>query len=189
MLAAVPVPVSEKLAGAATPVTLAVTVIAPVVVGCAVTLANPLLLVTAVAPDGKLTPVPAKLTVAPETAPPLEFFTIAISGLAKLVPTGELCPDPEDTAMLAGGAAVPVSEKLAGVATPVTLAITVIAPAVVGCAVTCAKPLLLVTAVAPDGKPTPVPAKLTVAPETGLLLASLTTTTNGLAKLVPTGEL
>jgi hypothetical protein len=182
------VPVSEKLAGVPTPETLAVTVSAPVAVGCAVTLAKPLLLVTAVAPDGKLTPLPAKVTVAPDTTPPDAFLTIATRGLVKFVPTGDVWPEPEDTAMLAGGAAVPVSEKLAGVPTPETLAVTVRAPVAVGCAVTLAKPLLLVTAVAPEGKLTPLPAKVTVAPDTTPPDAFLTIATSGLVKFVPTGE-
>ena len=70
---------------------------------------------------------------------------------------------------------VPVSEKLAGVLTPETLAVIVSDPLAVGCAVTLAWPLEFVTPVAPEGKLTLLPAKVTVAPETGLLFASFTT--------------
>ena len=180
-------PVSEKLAGLVTPATLAVMVSAPVAVGCAVTWAWPLLLVMAVAPEGKLTPVPAKVTVTPEIGLLLASLTTTTSGFVKLDPTAAVCPDPDITATLAAVPAVPVSEKLAGVVTPATVAVMVSAPVAVGCAVTWAWPLLLVTAVAPEGKVTPVPANVTVRPETGLLLASFTTTTSGLGKLVPTG--
>ena len=181
-------PVSEKLAGVLTPATLAVMAIAPVVVGSAVTCANPLLFVTAVAPDGKLAFDPAMVTVAPGTGLLLASFTTTTSGLANGVPLDALWPEPETTAMLAG-VPVPVSEKLAGVATPATLAVMVSEPLLVGCAVTCAIPLLLVTAVAPDGKLTPVPANVTVAPGTGLLPVSFTTTTSGLVNGLPIGAL
>ena len=49
-------------------------------------------------------------------------------------------------------AAVPISMKLAGVLTPITLANTVNEPALVGSAVTCARPLPLVLAVDPEGE-------------------------------------
>jgi hypothetical protein len=141
-----------------------------------------------VLPAGKLTPAPAKVTVVPDTGLLFPSFTTTTSGLVKLVPTCAVCPDPETTATLAAAPAVPVSEKVAGLLAPVTVAVTVIEPTEVGCAVTCATPLLFVTAVAPDGKLTPVPAKVTVTPEDGVL-PFITVTTNGLAKFVPTAAL
>jgi hypothetical protein len=80
------IPVSVKVAAGETPLTVAVTVNDPPLVGLAVTLACPLLLVVPVAPDGKLTPLPAKVTVTPGTKSPATSLTTAIKGLEKLLP-------------------------------------------------------------------------------------------------------
>jgi hypothetical protein len=88
--------------------------------------------------------------------------------------------------------AVLVSENVAGVATPLTLALTEYAPLVLlAVAVTWVWPLAFVTA----GElrlalaPLAGAVKVTVAPGTGLLEASNTVTTKGAAKAVPTAVL
>jgi hypothetical protein len=95
---------------------------------------------------------------------------------------------------MAAGAGRLVSEKFAGVVTPTTDALTVYGPPAVAFAVNTvevAMPLALVVAVfAPLAKvplaPLPGAAKVTVTPLTGLLPASVTDTTRGAAKAVPT---
>jgi hypothetical protein len=95
-------PVSGNVADVPTPLTLAVTVREPDWVGAATTEASPLEFVTAVAPFGKLTPVPAKVTIVPLTGLLLASFTTTTSGLGKFDPTIALWPEPETIAMLAG---------------------------------------------------------------------------------------
>jgi hypothetical protein len=74
-----------------------------------------------------LAPVPGavKVTVTPLTALLLASFTVACSPLVNTLFTAVLWPDPALAVTLAGGAVVLVKLKLAGVVTPVTLAVTV----------------------------------------------------------------
>ena len=75
-----------------------------------------------------------------------------------------------------------VSEKVAGVDTPGTVAFTVYGPPAVALELTLteARPEPLVTAVTEEAMPAPLPgpAKLTVKPGSGLLLPSFTKATN-----------
>jgi hypothetical protein len=97
----------------------------------AVAVATPLLLVTAVAvaelPNFPLAPLPGavKLTVTPLSGLLLASFTVACSGVANAVLTVALCGVPAVAEMLAAAPALFVRVKLAGVATPDTLAVTV----------------------------------------------------------------
>ena len=81
-----------------------------------------------------------------------------------------------------------VSEKVAGVDTPGTVAFTVYGPPAVALELTLteARPEPLVTAVTVEAMPAPLPgpAKLTVKPGSGLLLPSFTKATNGLLNAV-----
>jgi hypothetical protein len=92
--------------------------------------ATPLELVTAVAvaedPKVALAPVDGavNVTVTPVTGLPPESFTVAWSAVAKAVLAIVLCGVPAVAVMLAG-TAVLVRLKLAAVATPATLAVTV----------------------------------------------------------------
>src|ERR1700739_3308947 len=96
--------------------------------------ATPLVLVTAVlTPPANvpLAPVCAgavNVTVTPETGLLLESFTVACSVEANDVPTAALCELPLVAPMLAGVPEVFVREKLAGVATPDTVAATLYGP-------------------------------------------------------------
>jgi hypothetical protein len=87
-------------------------------------------LVTAVAvadaPNSALAPLAgaANVTVTPLNGFPPESFTVAWSAVAKAVLTVALCGVPAVAVILAG-AAVFVRLKLAEVATPATLAVTV----------------------------------------------------------------
>lgn len=65
------------------------------------------------------------VTVTPLTGLLPASFTVACRAVANAVLTGALCPDPAVAAMLAAAPAVFVRLKLAGVATPATLAVTV----------------------------------------------------------------
>ena len=94
--------------------------------------ATPLTLVTATFTFSPPMNVPLALltgavnvTVTPLTALPPASFTIACSGVAKAMLTVVLCGVPPVAVIVAGAVAVFVSEKLAGVATPATLAVTV----------------------------------------------------------------
>jgi hypothetical protein len=85
-----------------------------------------------------------------------------------------------------------LSVKLAGVETPVTVAVAdSVVPTLVGVAVMLACPLLPVAATPLDEKLIPAEAKVTVAPGTGMagVLASVTSTTSELLNAVPTVEL
>ena len=85
-----------------------------------------------------------------------------------------------------GAPAVPVSEILR--LTEPEVAVPERAPLCVGVAVTVTSPVLLVEPTL-DEKLSPVPVKVTVAPGTGVPLESVTCTTIGLGKAVPTREL
>src|SRR5262249_48885678 len=71
-----------------------------------------------------------KVTVTPLTRLPPLSFTVATRGAAKAVLMEALCGVPLVAVMLAGGLAVFDKEKLAGVTTPVIVAVTVYAPTV-----------------------------------------------------------
>ena len=66
-----------------------------------------------------------KVTLAPEIKLPLESFTVATNGFAKARPTSELWPPPDTAVMLPGGPALFSKAKDAGLAAPVTVALTV----------------------------------------------------------------
>jgi hypothetical protein len=74
-----------------------------------------------------LAPLPGaeNVTVTPLTGFPPASFTRAVNGAAKAVLIVALCGVPLLATMLAAVPAVLVNEKLAGVATPATLAVTV----------------------------------------------------------------
>jgi hypothetical protein len=65
------------------------------------------------------------VTVTPLTGLPPASLTAACNAVAKAVFTAALWGVPPVAVIVAGGPAVFVSEKLAGVATPATLAVTV----------------------------------------------------------------
>ncbi len=184
--------VSEKPAPVATPVTVAVTVYVPaVVLAVAVTCVWPEALVTAAADVEADAPEPGAVyvTVAPGTVLPYWSFTTTMSAAASAVPTVALWPEPLTTAMLAGAPALLVSAKVAPVATPATVAVTLYVPMVVlAVAVTCVWPAALVTAAAEVEADAPEPGAVyvTVAPGTVLPYWSLTTTRSGAASAVPT---
>ena len=68
---------------------------------------------------------PVNVTVTPETGLPPESFTVATNGFANAALIVAVCPPPLVALMEAGVPAVLVSEKVAGVATPATVAFTV----------------------------------------------------------------
>ena len=93
--------------------------------------ATPLLLVVAVVVTVLLAKRPeapvdgaVNVTVAPETGLLEESRTVAANVVTKLVLTVVLCGEPAVTVMLLAAPAVFVSEKLAGVPTPLTVAAT-----------------------------------------------------------------
>jgi hypothetical protein len=65
-----------------------------------------------------------KVTVAPLTRFPPLSFTVACSAVGNAVVTGTLCGVPAVAAILAGGPARLVSENVAPIMTPVTVAVT-----------------------------------------------------------------
>jgi hypothetical protein len=92
-------------------------------------MATPLEFVTAVfVPPANVPLAPvaggAKVTVAPGVTLPKLSLTVTTNGNAKAVVTFAVCGVPLVTAICAGGPGVFVSAKLAGVATPATLAAT-----------------------------------------------------------------
>ena len=93
--------------------------------------ATPLALVDAVAvaepPKVPLAPLAGavKVTAAPLTGLPPASFTVACSAVAKAVLMAALCGVPALAVMLAAAPALLVRPKLAEVATPATLAVTV----------------------------------------------------------------
>jgi hypothetical protein len=195
-----------KLAVVDTPTTVAVTVYAPDVPLAvnADDVATPLELVVAVVVR---VAVPAKVPLAPVagavnvTTIPLTgceplSSTVADSGAANAVLMAVLCGVPLVAVMVAGGAAVFVRLKLAGVDTPATVAVTLYAPDV-PLAVNAGEvaiPLVLVVAVTvPVVEPAKVPlapvagaVKVTTAPFTGCDPLSSTVATNGAVKAVLT---
>jgi len=181
--------VRVNTAGADTPLTLAVTWYEPGVVFAVKTaaVAMPLEFVVAV-----VTP-PAKVPVAPEVGA-AKVTVIPLTGLLPLsltitwrfgentVLTAALSVAPAYAVTDTGTPGVLVSEKLAGVLTPDTLAVTEYEPAVPFAVRVdaVATPLELVTAVLPLANAALAPvegtANVTVAPTTGLLPLSRTTT-------------
>ena len=121
-----------KSAGVAIPVAVAVTVYGPPAVAFAVNtadVATPLASVVAVfAPPANVPLAPVaggvNVTTTPLTPVP-PFDTVATSGAANAVLTVALCAVPLVAAIVSGAEAVFVRLKLAGVATPLTEAVTV----------------------------------------------------------------
>src|SRR5947207_3268804 len=198
MLAAAPaVFVSEKSAGVATPATLARSEERRVGTECSVQfadVASPMTLVVAVfTPAANLPRAPLHaallVTCTPAIGSPPPSFTVATSGAANAVLIVALCGVPLVAVMLAAAAAVFVSEKSAGVATPATLAVTVYGPPATVLAVKVADvatPLPLVVAVfTPPAKlplaPVADAVNVTVTLATGLPPASFTVATSGAA--------
>ena len=198
MLAGAPeVFVSEKVAGATTPPTDAATLYNPAML-LAMTVGDvatpePLVLTFAVVEPANVPLAPedgaVKVTVTPETGFPPESSTVAANGLAKFVFTFAFWPPPPVAAILAAGPGIFVSEKLAGVATPATVAATLYDPAELFAAKVgeVATPEALVVALT-DNEPAKAPlgpedgaVKVTVTPETGFPPESSTVAVNGLA--------
>ena len=136
---------------------------------------------------------PVNVTVTPLTGLPPASFTVATNGAAKTVLIWALWPPPPVAVMVAGGPALLVSEKVAGVPTPVTVAFTGYGPAValavkMGEVATPEASVDTVIEVPPPAKVPLAPlggaVKVTAAPFTGLPPASLTVATNGAAKAV-----
>jgi hypothetical protein len=131
-----------------------------------------------------------KVTVAPEIGLPSASVTVTASGLPKAIPTVALWPPPPVATMFAGAPTVLVRLKEAGVDTPAAAALMVYTPAVVpAIALTVARPFTSVLA----GEPVTVAeaplaggVNVTLTPETGFPLASLTSATSGLANDAPT---
>jgi len=124
--------VREKFAGEATPATAAVTVYEPAVPLAVNTaaVATPLALVVAVlTPPAKVPLAPldgaANITVAPLTAFPPLSFTVACNCTANAVLTAAFCGVPAVAVIEAAAPGLFVSEKLAGLPTPATVAVTV----------------------------------------------------------------
>jgi hypothetical protein len=94
--------ISEKVAGALTPLALALAVRLPTDVAVALTEALPLLSVKATPPLVKLSPAPLNVTVTPDTGFELASFTCTTSALVKLVFELVPCPEPDTTLTVAG---------------------------------------------------------------------------------------
>jgi hypothetical protein len=132
-----------------------------------------------------------KVTLTPETKLPLASFTVAMSGLLKAVLIRVLWPPPDVAVILPGAPAVLVKAKETKAVRPLAEAVTEYAPAV-ALAVKMgevATPEVLVSRVAAVPLPANIPLapeagalKVTLTPETGLPLVSLTVATNGLLK-------
>ncbi len=102
------------------------------------------------------------------------------------MPTVALCGVPEIALKEAGALAVFVSEKLAGVETPATEAVTTYVPATMfAFAVTLVSPLESVAAAAPSEAEAPLPggANVTVTAGTGFPKESVTRTTSALKEV------
>jgi hypothetical protein len=141
-------------------------------------------LVVAVAPDGKVAPAPdegpANVTVTPVSGLPPASRTSAINGLEKTVLTAVPCPDPDETVTVAGPPGVFVNENVAGVATPVTVAVTENAPAVPFAVIaTDACPEMFVVGFAPAGN---VTRALELARDSDLRLNRLSSVTDPLTR-------
>src|SRR5258708_3489738 len=124
--------VNAKLAGVETPATEAVTLYGPPTVLLAVKIAavaTPCALVVAVfTPPANVPLAPlagaVKVTITPLTGLFAASFTVACKAVANAVLMVALCGVPAVAAMLAAALARLVSEKLAEVATPTTVAVT-----------------------------------------------------------------
>src|SRR5216683_2852713 len=191
--------VNEKFAEVA-PVALATTLYGPPTVAFAVNVAEvatPLALLVAVfTPPAKvpLAPLPGAVNVT--TTPLTGLFpasvTVATKSAVNAVLIAALCPEPLVTTTLAAGPTVFVSEKLAGVATPATDAVTLYGPPAVAFAVNVAEvatPLAFVVAVfTPPAKvplaPLPGAVNVTNTPFTGLFPASFTVACSCVANAV-----
>ncbi|HTW61095.1 MAG TPA: hypothetical protein VMD55_04755, partial [Terracidiphilus sp.] len=151
--------VREKSAGELAPVVVAVTVYGPPAVEFAVKadeVASPFALVVSISVAIPLLKVPlapeagaVKVTEAPLSGEPLDV-TSATRGLAKLVLTVALCPDPLEAEMAITAVAVLVRAKDAGAAAPEVVAVTVYGPPAVAFALNAdevASPLALVVSV------------------------------------------
>jgi hypothetical protein len=178
--------VSEKFAGVATPLAVAVTVYEPDVALAvnAGAVATPLALVVTVGLPANVPDAPepgaANVTLTPGTGLASASRTVALSTVANAVLTVVLCGVPAVAVILAATPGVLVSEKLAGVATPLTVAVTVYEPdvALAVNAGAVATPLALVVTVGlpanvPEA-PEPGAANVTLIPATGLEAASRT---------------
>jgi hypothetical protein len=187
--------VNRKFAGFDTPETVAATVYCGPAVVLAVKIADvamPDALVVAVltlpanVPLGPLAGAVNVTTVPAPTGLPFESLTVTTRG-AKAVPTAMLCGVPLVAVTEAAAPTVLVSRKLAGVATPETVAATVYCGPAVVLAVKIAEvamPEALVIAVLRFPAKVPLgplagAVKVTVAPLTGLPPTSLTRTTKG----------
>src|SRR5205814_352462 len=154
------------------------------------------LVVAVFTPPAKLplAPLPGapNVTVTPATGLPPASFTVATSGAANAVLIVALRSEERRVGMESTARAVLVSEKSAGVATPVTLVKTVSAydaPKWLEFIRVLSRPLPLVVAVfTPPAKlplaPLPGTPNVTVTPATGLPPASFTVATSGAANAV-----
>jgi hypothetical protein len=137
----------------------------------------------------------ANVTDTPDTGFPPESLTTATSGFAKGWLIAAVWPLPLTTAMLAGEPAVLVRENDAGVETPVALAVTLYAPAMLFAvsAGEVAWPLAAVVTVAGPPNVALAPdagaANVTLTPEIGLPPESVTSATSGELNAVFTGAL
>jgi hypothetical protein len=199
--------VSAKFAGVATPETDAATLYGPPAMLFAVNtadVATPLAFVVAVfappanVPLGPVCAGAANVTITPETGLVPASFTVTCSCDAKAALTVALCGVPPEAVMLAGAPAVFVSEKLAGAATPATVAETTYGPPAMLLAAKTAEfaiPLAFVVAVfkppanVPLGPVCGGAVNVTVTPATALLPASLTVTCSGNPKATLIGAL
>lgn len=174
-------PVSVKVAGVAIPLAVAVTVFVPTVVPkvkvqrtCP--LASEVVVHALTAPPPAVT---AQVTVFPETTFKFTSFTTATKLPGKGEPAVPLCVLPDTTVILVAVPAVPVSLNVAGVATPVAVAVIVFTPAVVPVVkVHCTSPLASDVVVQAEVEPPPaVTAQVTVTPEMTFKFESFTTAT------------
>ncbi len=125
--------------------------------------------------------VTAQVTATPEMGLELESLTTATRDDDTAEPTVADWPLPETTEILAAAPTVPAAVKVAGVATPVAVAVTVFVPAIVPvvklhCA--CPDPFVVVVQLEVDPPP-PVTAHVTVTPERGVEFESFTTAMSG----------
>jgi len=189
ILAAAPVRfVIEKFAGEATPETVAVTVYepaAPLAVKTAAVATPDAFVVAVFAPPANvpLGPLPgaANVTVTPLTGLLPESVTVTCNWTAKALLIVAFCGVPALSTMLAGGLPKFVREKLAGEATPETVAVIVYEPAAplaVKIAAVATPDAFVVAVFAPPANaplgPLPGAVNVTVTPLTGLPPESFT---------------
>ena len=193
-MAAPAAPVAVKVTGEpVSPGLVAVRVLAPAVVPSVQlpTVAMPEALVVAAAPVREPPPeATAKVTATPGTGAPRASVTSTLGGVVTAVPTAAAWPLPADTVMVVGLPMMPVAVKVTGEPLrPALVAVSVLGPGVAPSVQlpTVAMPEALVVAAAPVTEPPPeATAKVTATPETGLLLASVTSTLGGTVTGVPT---